>query len=357
MSNENTLKLNKLPAPTFRYLKMNCAEAAEAAYTNYSPETGSLEGAEITEKGDVSSILTGCGEELSQLLSRCGIRTTEITAKASGAAAKFDLSFEGDKPPAARFEVKAPAGGDITVTQFIRSGESGRGAVQTLLRAEEGAKIHLIQVITCGADFELINDIGTDQQDRAAVEITQLYLSGRETIAGIRAGLEGYKAEYRSDIAYLLKQQEKLDLNLLASHKGRKTLTEINARGVLADTAQKIFRGTIDFLTGASGAKGAESEEVLMMNEKVVNKTVPLILCAEEDVEGSHGASIGKPDENHVFYMMSRGLSREEIYRIMARAKLDAVMRRIDDPRTLAEIEGAIGGAETDDQERIDSEG
>lgn len=355
MSENNTnIKLNKLPAPTFRYLKMNYAEAQQAAYSDLTPKEADFFGCSAVFDGVVGSA-TGCGKELSELLDSCGIKPRKLVAELDNATARCCYSFpNGDT--AARIEIEAPAGKGITVTQLIDSQNSGRAALQTFLNAEEGAHIHLIQVIDCGADFQFINDIGTAQQDRASVEITQIYLNGRETIAGIFAGLSGCKSEFRNDIAYLLKGSEKLDINLVASHKGRKTQTEINARGVLSEDAQKIFRGTIDFLNGASGAKGAENEEVLMMNEGVVNKTVPLILCAEEDVEGSHGASIGKPDENHVFYLMSRGLSREEIYRIMARAKLEAAMRRIDDSKALAWISKRIGGADADEQEHTDGE-
>ncbi len=43
------------------------------------------------------------------------------------------------------------------------------------------------------------------------------------------------------------------------------------------------------------------------MGDDVVNQTIPLILCAEEDVKGSHGASIGQLDEETLFYMQARG--------------------------------------------------
>lgn len=59
----------------------------------------------------------------------------------------------------------------------------------------------------------------------------------------------------------------------------------MNADGILDDQAFKLFRGTIDFKNGSSGSKGDEKEDVLLMGDNVVNQTIPLILCAEEDVE------------------------------------------------------------------------
>ncbi len=63
----------------------------------------------------------------------------------------------------------------------------------------------------------------------------------------------------------------------------------------------------------------------------VVNQTIPLILCAEEDVEGNHGASIGQLDEEMLFYLSSRGMSAESASKMIARARMDAVCQKIGD--------------------------
>ena len=115
----------------------------------------------------------------------------------------------------------------------------------------------------------------------------------------------------------------------LYEHIGKKTVSSMNAGGVLRDKAHKLFRGTIDFPLGSSGAKGDENEDVLILGEDVINQTVPLILCAEEDVEGNHGASIGRPSDDVLFYLASRGLDEEEACNLMARAKLDALCSKI----------------------------
>ncbi|MCD7760294.1 MAG: SufD family Fe-S cluster assembly protein, partial [Clostridiales bacterium] len=59
--------------------------------------------------------------------------------------------------------------------------------------------------------------------------------------------------------------------------------------------------------------------------------TVPLILCAEEDVEGNHGATIGQLDEDLLFYLMSRGMSAGAVEDMVARARIEAVCQQIGD--------------------------
>ena len=66
----------------------------------------------------------------------------------------------------------------------------------------------------------------------------------------------------------------------------------------------------------------------------MVNKTIPLILCAEENVEGSHGATIGELDEDTLFYFASRGIDMETAEDRMAKGKMEVLYRKIQDEDT-----------------------
>ena len=47
---------------------------------------------------------------------------------------------------------------------------------------------------------------------------------------------------------------------------------------------------------------------MLLANDDVRNKTIPIILCTEDDVQGAHGASIGHINPEQLGYLTSRGL-------------------------------------------------
>ena len=64
------------------------------------------------------------------------------------------------------------------------------------------------------------------------------------------------------------------------------------------------------------------------------NKTIPLILCTEEDVKGSHGASIGELEQGMLFYFEARGISREEAEKIVAKARLERLCQDTEDAKT-----------------------
>ena len=89
-----------------------------------------------------------------------------------------------------------------------------------------------------------------------------------------------------------------------------------------------------------------ESPDVLLLDDGVQNQTIPLILCAEEDVEGNHGASIGSLDDELIFYLESRGISEEAAYELMAKARLKAVCKKIPVEGLRAELNEMLDGEE-----------
>ena len=112
----------------------------------------------------------------------------------------------------------------------------------------------------------------------------------------------------------------------------------MTAQGTLQDKAVKTYRGSIDFIKGSEGSTGNEYEEVLLLSPYVVNKSIPLILCGEEDIAGEHGSTIGKLGDDTLFYMQSRGIAKREAEMLMARAKIARVASDIPDEATVEKI-------------------
>ena len=227
-----------------------------------------------------------------------------------------------------------PEGESRTEIQYLTK-DLTEGNRESILRnrfsVAKGGSLTLIQIQTLPEDALIYNAIEGKVEQDGAFRLIQLILGGGKTYYETKTDLSEEGSSFEADIAYHLEKEEMLDMNFVADHKGRRSESRINVSGVLKENAKKLFRGTIDFHKGCAGAKGAELEDVLLLNEGVVNQTIPLILCNEEDVEGSHGATIGKPDEELIFYMKSRGIPEDEIYRMMARSKIDVVAGRIKD--------------------------
>lgn len=348
--NEMDMVINRLPAKTWNHLRMN--ESTVKGVQIKSAGALTVSGPDLKEDAALiegyASIDSGAGHDLDLLAEHAGIQIQSFSSVSSGekTAEPLRLSFsytDGDESMN-RIGLTVREGQCLDVIMDYASEEHAAGfaAVQTKIHVCYGGRLRLIQLQRMGAGFTLINDIGAVCEEDADMELIQLVLSGRCTYQGCEAALKGDGSTLKADIAYAVSGGDLLDINAVVRHIGKNTACEINAAGSLSDHAKKTFRGTIDFVKGAKGAVGNEREEVLLVDEKVVNQTIPLILCAEEDVVGNHGASIGRPDEEVLFYLTSRGISVDEAYRMLKNAKLEAACGKIWDEATRQEMLGFL---------------
>ena len=243
--------------------------------------------------------------------------------------------------------LSAPEGTAMTAIECYEN--TGNLSVETVLEIGKNARIRLIQVQLSKPGTILRTAVTGTCAEGGKAELIQIFPGNGDVYADSRVDLTGDGSALQADIGYLGQSSQTVDLNLAVNHFGKKTESEISAAGALKDGAQKVFRGTIDFKTGSAGSVGSEQETVLMLGKDAVNKTVPLILCAEENVEGTHGATIGELDEQTLFYFESRGFDRQTAENMMARAALERLARMIDDPQTREKIFKAIGGQDDDE--------
>ena len=303
-----------------------------------------------TSEEQLNQIRTGMGEDMTKLLQESGTQAICFTAEEGvKEAAPVTLSFgyQDTDRKGNRIDLYLKENSEMTVVMDYHSNEgTGTAAIQTKIHAEKNAKLKLIQIERLGEGFDCMNDIGAYCEDGAGVELVQLIIGGKNVYMGAETTLAGKESDFTAAIGYQVTGENRLDMNYNAVHEGKKTTSSMTANGVLRDHAKKLFRGTIDFKKGAKGAKGDELEDVLLLDDGVQNQTIPLILCAEEDVEGNHGASIGSLDDELIFYLESRGISEEAAYELMANARLKAVCKKIPVEGLRAELNEMLDGEE-----------
>ena len=189
--------------------------------------------------------------------------------------------------------------------------------------AGERSRVNATVYLTCGAGVTCVEDSGFILDDDARVTVRHVVLGGSFTATGLAADLRGDRSRIDIDTSYLGAGADERDFNYIVRHRGKKTECNLDANGVLTGTSKKILRGTIDLMHGAKGAQGNERETVLLANKGVDNKTVPMILCDEDDVAGNHGATIGHVRPEQLFYMGCRGLSEKQAEELFISAKLE----------------------------------
>ena len=333
-------KMNRLPVPTWNQCGVNAAPAAAAlpedpgdwGEANFAVTLSA--GVGESESEFTAFAESGMGAEtdafvLENATVRHALTVAEHTAVAEPAV--FEFTLDAAHPNALSvLDVDAKAGSDVTLVQVLR-GDARNGVAANLvrIRAAEGAHVKLVQVQLLGGQARRWDAVAVEEGPSARVEQVRVELGGSVSACGTRALLDHAKAEYDLDAVYFGGGEAVLDYNDVSVHMAKDTLCEMHTAGVLTGHASKILRGTIDFRRGAKRGVGHESEDVLLFSPEARNRTAPLILCGEEEVEGQHAASIGRLDEEKLYYLRSRGLTEAQARRLMVDARFAPALDKI----------------------------
>jgi Fe-S cluster assembly scaffold protein SufB len=201
----------------------------------------------------------------------------------------------------------------------------------TRVMARRGSSVRFVSVQMLGADAVHMTDFAAVAEDGARVEYVQIELGAAKTVSGCHIDLRGADSRASTDAFYFGSGSRSLDFNNIIRHSGERTHSEMSAGGALFDSAEKIYRGTLDFIRGSKKSAGSEKESTLLFSPDTRNRSAPLILCGEDDVDGRHAATVGKLDAAKLYYMLSRGLTQTQAKRLMTRSLLDSVMRSVPD--------------------------
>lgn len=263
--------------------------------------------------GGTAVLATEEGEE-----AEAAIRVTTHEGEASGA------SIDIVAAPNSTFSIVLSLDSDADASAFM-------GSTMRVF-AGAGARVDITVYLTASDAVTCVEDSGFVLDEGARVNVRHVVLGGGFTATGLAADLRGDRSRIDVDTSYLASGAQQRDFNYIIRHRGRKTISNMDANGVLTGTSKKCLRGTIDLIHGAKGAEGNERETVLLASKGVDNKTVPNILCDEDDVAGNHGATIGHVRPEQLFYAACRGLSQDETEALFLSAKLeDAALQAPND--------------------------
>ncbi len=213
------------------------------------------------------------------------------------------------------------------------------GSYEVQIHLEAGARLNLVLAQLTPADAAYTCRVRAHVADGAELHYTVVEAGAHETVTELYVDLVG--KESKADVwgLYLGDGDERIDMNYVIRQSGKLTDANMQVRGALLGESEKIFRGTLDFLEGSTGSVGRENEEVTLLSPKVRNRSVPIMLSHEADVDGHHAVSVGKMDENKLFYLMSRGLDLAEAQRLVVEASFRPVLDRIADTALQEEID------------------
>lgn len=147
------------------------------------------------------------------------------------------------------------------------------------------------------------------------------------------------------------KQVQGIDTRV--TNYGRHSVGDILQHGVILEKASLIFNGIGHIIKGAKGANAQQESRVLMLSKRGRGDANPILLIDDNDVVAGHAASVGRIDEEQMYYLMSRGLPQALAQRLVIRGFLGSVLKEIPSREIQVYLEEMIERKLIDGQQNL----
>jgi Fe-S cluster assembly protein SufD len=142
---------------------------------------------------------------------------------------------------------------------------------------------------------------------------------------------------------YFADGDQHFDHRSIQDHLGSQTSSDLLYKGVLRDRSRTIYSGTVIIQKGAHKCDAYQTNRNILLSDKAKADSIPnLEILSNDPVRCGHAASVGPVDEDTLFYIQSRGISREEAQKLIVFGFLQEVLDRVSLPEIREGLEAAI---------------
>ncbi len=142
---------------------------------------------------------------------------------------------------------------------------------------------------------------------------------------------------------YLPDGKQHMAFDTLQDHVAGNCMSDLLYQGALLGRSRSVYEGTIRAWPGAQKTNAYQSNRNLLLSKKARADSLPELEIEANDLRCTHGATVSQVDENQVFYLMSRGIPRDEAVRLIVEGFFQPSLDRL--PESLEGLRERLTGA------------
>lgn len=185
-------------------------------------------------------------------------------------------------------------------------------------------------------DREFRRHIVLDKDMRRNVVI--VVLPGTDCDIRLDVEMTGEGAEVGLYGVYLCGDKEKVNISIDLHHKTGHCVSRQLFKGIVSGKAHTDFYGRIIVAQDAQRTEAYQENHNLLLSDGAKADTKPQLEIYADDVKCTHGATIGRLNEEEQFYMRSRGITLEDAKVLQMISFISPVLENIEDPERREEI-------------------
>lgn len=230
--------------------------------------------------------------------------------------------------------IDVKAGASLTVYEHIDV--QGWCVRSITINLEKGAKLTHIRT---GKGEGVVTNLTQIRIAQDAIYKTYAFNSyGSFMRDQIHARLEGEAGECLLSGSKFLKNQQHSDTTILIEHLAPNCHSNQNYRNLLDDRSRGVFQGKVHVHQIAQKTDGYQLCNTALLSERAEMYTKPELEIYADDVQCSHGATTASPDEEPLFYLMARGIPKEQAKTMLLKAFIMESLEVFEDDEEIYEF-------------------
>lgn len=249
-------------------------------------------------------------------------------------------------PILTQISVDAPGTATFAHTLLIADEQSSVRFVQELSSGGSGERVSFVESVNevfakaaAHVEFSNLQDLGQDvwhithknavhEQDGSTTWVlADLGSKAMLSHIGVELGGNGTAGELVG--VFFTDRDQRYSIKTLAHHNALNTNAETFVHGVLSGESRVEFDGMIRIEPGAQFTASFLSDHTLLLSDDCRAESIPGLEIGANEVSASHGATTGKIDADQLFYLMVRGIHKEEAERVIVQGFFEPVLQRI----------------------------
>ena len=221
----------------------------------------------------------------------------------------------------------------LTFVEEVRGGDTSAQSFASRV-------VELVMLDGATLDFTMVQRFNETMYDFYTIRAIQgrdttlklhtIELGSRLSKGRIEAMLQGSGSHAKLNGIYLGDRNQHYDRFTLQDHTGVSTTSDLLFKGILTDTARSIYSGFIRIHPGAKQSQAYQQNRNILLSHTARADSIPNLEINENDILGcTHGATVGKVDEEELFYLMCRGLSRTDATQLLVEGFVENLIAAI----------------------------
>lgn len=264
----------------------------------------------------------------------------------------FNLVVDASEPVSLQVVIDQQKASEFTLNYIIAANASvklvevrhlhAQSQYQRHVQIEEGAHVEMILVNESDhqGDLHLVEEVHVAKDATLKVGYGELADGNQESQYTYE--LDGEGAHVELSLAALSKEGDRKHFTVTLNHHARNTYGNMENYGAVKDQARLIFDGVGRIDRGMHLTSTHQTSKIMVLDDGCIAKANPYLYIDDYDVKASHAAGVGRMDDDHLYYLQSRGLTKSQAMHLITYGYLLPAIANMRDEKIAEHFEAVL---------------